>query len=242
MKCFTHTSPWAALGLCVALMVPTAEAVAATVDLTYTFDNGSTFQNPGLTGSSQTASLSGTSTPWTLAVGVLNPAGLNVNGTGASGKAISASASAGNWLTGNAFQFSLGVAAGSVFNITSISFYEQGSTGTNGLGPTAWSLTINSPGIGTVGSGSMTAGTNAVHNSAAALGADTWLLASKAQGLTGTLNFTLSANGAANDTTASWRVDNFRIVGDVTPVPVPAALWLMGSALVGVVGLRRRRV
>ena len=238
-------SLWSTLGVAAALMVPTAQAVAATVDLTYTFDNGSSpfsFVNPGLSGSSQAATLSGAGTAWTVSVGTLNPAGLNVNGTGSSGKAISASATAGNWQTGNGFNFSLTVAAGEVFNISSISFYEQGSSGTNGTGPNNWSLSINNPSTGVIGSGTMTGGANAVHNSGSPLGADSWQLASKAQGLSGTLNFTLFANGAANNTTASWRVDNFRIVGDVTPVPVPAALWLMGSALVGVVGLRRRRV
>lgn len=244
MNATVRTSFVAALSVAAALLVPTTQAVAATVDLLYRFDNGgTTFDNPGLV-STGTLTPTGASNMWSVSVGSLNPAGLNVNGTGAAGKAIAASATAGNWQTGNGFNFSLSIAAGSVFNIDSISFYEQGSTGTNGVGPNAWSLSIASPGVGTIGAGGITnPGSNAVHNSASPLAADVWSLASKAQGLTGTLNFTIAASGAANNTTASWRVDNFRIVGNVVPapVPLPAAVWLMGSALVGVLGLRRRQ-
>ena len=32
----------------------------------------------------------------------------------------------------------------------------------------------------------------------------------------------------------------FRVYGDAAPVPVPGAVWLMGSGLVGLIGLRRK--
>ncbi|WP_295403561.1 hypothetical protein [uncultured Thiocystis sp.] len=41
------------------------------------------------------------------------------------------------------------------------------------------------------------------------------------------------------DDTYGGLVDNVRLVG--TPVPVPAAAWLFGSALMGLVGVARRR-
>jgi glutathione S-transferase len=63
--------------------------------------------------------------------------------------------------------------------------------------------------------------------------------------LTGTQFFNLGATGAAASgnnaaSTATWRADNFTVTGSITPVPVPAAVWLLGSAMAGVIGWRRR--
>jgi hypothetical protein len=63
--------------------------------------------------------------------------------------------------------------------------------------------------------------------------------------LTGTQFFNLGATGAAASgtnaaSTATWRAENFTVTGSITPVPVPAAVWLLGSAMAGVIGWRRR--
>ena len=53
---------------------------------------------------------------------------------------------------------------------------------------------------------------------------------------------TVSANGGAIGTAGTDRVDNFSVSGTaVAAVPVPAAVWLLGSALMGLTGLRRRQ-
>ena len=51
------------------------------------------------------------------------------------------------------------------------------------------------------------------------------------------LNF--SAYGLQGLTDESWGLDNVKI--DVAPVPVPPAVWLFGSGLLGLVGVARRK-
>jgi hypothetical protein len=55
-----------------------------------------------------------------------------------------------------------------------------------------------------------------------------------------TLQFTVICGGAPTCTSDySW--DNVSITADIAAVPVPAAVWLFGSGLVGLVGVARRR-
>jgi hypothetical protein len=81
-------------------------------------------------------------------------------------------------------------------------------------------------------------------------------------GLTGSVNFrvmqvgTAAANGGATNTTSgTFRIadyfvggietSNLKLTGSVNsvvaPIPVPAAVWLFGSALAGVAGVSRRK-
>ena len=48
-----------------------------------------------------------------------------------------------------------------------------------------------------------------------------------------------ATNGDGSPTTMFY--DNISIMADVNPVPVPAAVWLFGSGLLGLVGVARRR-
>jgi len=76
--------------------------------------------------------------------------------------------------------------------------------------------------------------------------------------ITGTYQFrieeigTNAANGSTTTSAGTFRVSDYSdglspatyyydsIIGSVAPVPVPAAVWLLGSGLVGLVGIRRR--
>lgn len=40
---------------------------------------------------------------------------------------------------------------------------------------------------------------------------------------------------------ADYFIDNVSIVADVNPIPVPAAVWLFGSGLIGLVGIARKK-
>ncbi|MBU2677860.1 MAG: VPLPA-CTERM sorting domain-containing protein [Gammaproteobacteria bacterium] len=47
--------------------------------------------------------------------------------------------------------------------------------------------------------------------------------------------------GAVADCFADVFFDNVSITADIAPIPVPAAVWLFGSGLVGLVGVARRK-
>ena len=47
---------------------------------------------------------------------------------------------------------------------------------------------------------------------------------------------------AANTCTADYYFDNISVTADVNAVPVPAAAWLFGSGLLGLVGVARRKI
>ena len=55
-----------------------------------------------------------------------------------------------------------------------------------------------------------------------------------------TLQFN-STCGAATTCFADFSIDNVSINADVSAVPVPAAVWLFGSGLLGLVGVARRK-
>lgn len=55
-----------------------------------------------------------------------------------------------------------------------------------------------------------------------------------------TLQFN-STCGADANCVADFSIDNVSISADVNPVPVPAAAWLFGSAVIGLAGLKRKK-
>jgi hypothetical protein len=55
-----------------------------------------------------------------------------------------------------------------------------------------------------------------------------------------TLQFN-AACGAATGCVSDYFLDNVSIMADVSAIPVPAAIWLFGSGLVGLVGVARRK-
>ena len=220
-------------GLTVGMMFAAANVFAAPaptltpVTISYLFNtSGLAYDNPGLDSTLSLPTSLQTFSQWTDTKGTLIAGGL----VGSSGRAIAATGWDGSG--GNAFQFSFNVASGYKLSISNISFLEQGSNGSGrGLGPTAWTLGLN--------------GNPILNGSATRGGFGTQSGSLSLSNLTGTQFFNLGATGAAASganaaSTATWRAENFTITGSITPVPVPAAVWLLGSAMAGVVGWRRR--
>lgn len=213
---------------CLVLVSP-LRAGAATV-LEYRFDDGAggaTLLNPGLV--IQDPNLSGVSA-WSDADATLVANGLN--GLGAlPGRALAAR----SWHDGNSFLFSFDVASGYRLDLSGYRFDEQGSSGAQGLGPTSWMLSINAA---PVANGTASRGNPGVNHAA-----DLAL-----NGLTGSVTLALFATGAEqtpgnptdNSANATWRVDNFTLLGSVTTVPLPPALALLVAPLFGVLTVRRR--
>jgi hypothetical protein len=210
-------------------------ASAAPVTIKYLFDNATntSYDNPGLDSTLNIDPALGNFSAWTDADGTLiqtTPiqATNGLQGQGSTGRAVAAR----SWHDGNSFNFSFDIAAGSRLSLSQIDFFEQGSSGAQGLGPTSWTLSINGQ---EVGAGSAFRGNpGAVRTLNAGLPTD----------LTGTVAFSIFATGSENGSgvaaNATWRIDNFTLSGDVAPVPVPGAVWLFGSAIAGLAGLRRR--
>jgi hypothetical protein len=65
-----------------------------------------------------------------------------------------------------------------------------------------------------------------------------WFRSSSAFG--STLQYYNNAWGYATTGTGA-NLPAFKIVGETTPVPIPAAVWLLGSGLIGLIGIRRFR-
>jgi hypothetical protein len=208
------------------LSLTAANAMAATI-VQYAFDSGTaTLLNPGVSVSDPSIS---NISAWTDRDGALIANGLVGNPN--TGRAIGATSFGTGAVAGNEFRFSFDV--NGTLSLNSFSFWEQGSAGGNGLGPSAWTLFINDL---QVASGPTQLGQPGGSRSGSLVAF------SQLQNLTGTVNFRLFASGAANDTDATWRVDNFTLEGTVQPVPLPPAMWLLGSALLPLLMNRRRRI
>jgi hypothetical protein len=216
-----------------------AATVATPVTIKYLFDNATntSYANPGLDSTITINPALLNFSAWSDADGTLIQAspiaaadGLQGQGGGTGGRAVAAR----SWHNGNAFNFSFDVAAGSRLSISQIDFWQQGSSGNNGNGPTNWTMSINGQQIG---SGTATLGNPG--------GSRSLSFAAAPIELGGAVAFSIFATGATDGTgvasNATWRVDNFTITGIVAPVPLPGAVWLMGGALAGLAATSRRR-
>ena len=160
--------------------------------------DGLAFDNPGIVSS---AAVFSTVSVWSALIdGTLDPAGRNGFGPATNrGRAISATQF--HSAEGNGFTFSLTVADGTAVDLRGFSFNEQGSDGPNGQGPTEWTFKVNDA---IVADGFATRGNPGGHHEGALA----------LTNLTGTIQFEIRALGAGAST-ASWRVDDFMLVGSV---------------------------
>lgn len=210
------------LAACAAIACTAGNAQAATL-VNFSFNDGNVFVNPADTALNPDVTVLG---PWTVRDGSLIAAGLN--GQGNSGRAIGANSfgdDTDGTPAGNVFTFQFTTTG--KLDLSAFSFWEQGSSGPNGVGPSDWTVSIN----GTqVAAGAATRGNPG--------GVQTGSLT--LSDLMGTVTVEIGATGAANNATATWRVDNFVLEGSVQPVPLPATLPLLAGAA-GLLALRRRR-
>jgi len=218
-----------ALALSAAAGGAQAATVTTPVTIKYLFNGAATpgtFLNPGLDPSLAIPATLTTFTAWSDTDSTLT----NLNGQSGTDKAIAAR----SWHDGNAFNFSFGVAAGSRLSISQIDFWQQGSNGAQGNGPTSWTMSINGQQIGN--------GTTKLGNPGEARSLS---FAANPLAFEGAVAFSIFATGATDGTgtasNATWRIDNFTITGNVAPVPIPGAVWLMGSAVIALAAQRRRR-
>lgn len=230
-----HVNPLVAAVVFLSLSA-TARAASEpeTVLIKYLFNDPTlvaSFANPGLDPGSLLPSGLIADGEWSAsAPGTFDSDGLNLTINGVQSRAVAAT----DWhdADGNALLFSLNVAPDKRLAITEIRFFQQGSGGANGNGPSQWTLKLNGE---TLGSGTTTL------QAAEERVIDGVSLANFASDLTGAIAFEISALGASANT-ATWRIDNFTIAGTLTAVPLPGALWLMGGALAGAAfRIRRQR-
>lgn len=215
-------------GLVALSTLASAPAFAASI-VNFTFDAGNaTLANPHDIAANPDIS---NITPWSVRDGVLSSNGLT--GKPNSGRAIGATsfgAAKDADPEGNEFRFSFDVHGR--LALTGFSFWEQGSSGPNGTGPTSWEMFVNG---GSVATGAGFQGNPGLdHSGLLNLG-----------NLTGTVNVSIFAKGAVDNPlslvpTATWRIDNFILEGTVAPVPLPASLPMLIGAL-GMLGMARRR-
>ncbi|MGE0860190.1 MAG: hypothetical protein AB7I01_12055 [Gammaproteobacteria bacterium] len=250
----------AIVAACAALVCAAGNAEAATL-VDFTFDDGSTvlidevpvpvFVNPrniavaaGITNVSAWSDRDGafivtTETAMGGLRGKPRPGDLN-DGRAAAARSFGAGSGGANQ-PGNELIFTFDVLG--VVTIDGFKFDEQGSSGGNGRGPSAWKLFVSDDPLGIdfveLGSGTATRGSYGTH-CADPTGADCDGTLLDVGGLTGTITVRILATGAENDDRATWRVDNFQLTGTVAPVPLPATLPLLAAGA-GLLALRRRR-
>ena len=142
-------------------------------------------------------------------------------------------------------EFSFTIDPGFKLDLTGLSFVERFGGGSNGGGPQrafyGWNFLVNglerTGGAAVLDVDTKSSAGNSDSFKAAVL--DTPLLVT---GLTGTVNIRFTGDAPFNEfAQGSWRFDNFTLSGDFSPVPVPGAVWLMGSAVIALAAQRRRR-
>lgn len=141
---------------------------------------------------------------------------INAKGNPATGFALSAK----SFKDGNSFLMTLTPAAGFCLSLSSIAFDQLASA----TGPKLWTLRLNGLDV-------------AQGTPSASFKSEDVALNVTAH--TSPLVVTLEGTGA-NSNAGTFRLDNVVIRGDLAPVPVPGAVGLFGSALVGLFARRRR--
>ena len=121
----------------------------------------------------------------------------------------------------NAFELTVGVTAGQVLSLDSIAFDQLASSS----GPNAWQLLVNGDAVAT---GSTTSSYTAATADLA--------LAPFSEAFT----VSIFASGASSNR-GTFRVDNFTVAGSLQPVPLPPALPLMVTSMLGLYAVRRRK-
>jgi hypothetical protein len=149
-----------------------------------------------------------TALPWRDADGTL--AGY----TGNPGQALGAR----SWDDGNTLTLTLTTVPGWAWTLAGFSFDQRASA----TGAHSWSLLV----AAAEHAGGVTTQSFATANGAITAGP-----------FSGTVDVALFGSGGTS-AAGTWRIDNFVLTGNVSPVPLPSALILLLSSVLGFVGLR----
>lgn len=148
---------------------------------------------------------------WSDADGTLK----SVSGNPSSGFALTAK----SFDDGNAYLLTLTPAAGFALDFTGIAFDHRISS----TGPTAWQLQLN--GVPFANGLTSTSFKTETINLSSAPGVNPLVVAIRGTG--------------AGSSVGTLRLDNVTLNGNLSAVPLPASIWLLGPALVGLVNRRR---
>lgn len=174
---------------------------------------------------------------WTLFPGSLGPAGQEVSSVNPSSGSFSGHLTENSPSANIIKQANLAPGAFTVGQIINISFDYRGVAANGGV---LFAELFSELTGGGVSSATILGGGPLFPNA----DSDTWTSVSF-MGMTGTdtsggITLQLNAScGAGAGCIADYYIDNISITADISAVPVPATVWLFGSALVGLLGLRK---
>lgn len=187
------------------------------------FYNAPTYTNTRIDNATSWSSVDSASTPLSGSLGILG-IGFRGNRQKISHYAI---AGEGGDVNGKGFRFSFNLKDGYSLDLRNFRFNNQ--IWDKITGPKQWTMLVNGKQVASGDTGYYLDGNGQYIGRL-----------SNPMHVSGKVDIDLLSYGAS-DPKSVWRVDNFRLAGDLlSPIPVPAPLFLLGFGLAALLGMRRR--